>query len=59
MTYGPEPGHAFYQYINPETKEKGPQKEKVFEPVTVSGGQLYYQAGSEDAIDRVEKKKKN
>jgi len=56
VIYGPEQGHAFYQYINPETKEKGPLKEKLFEPVTVSEGELYYQADSKDARNRVEKK---
>jgi len=56
VTYGPEPGHAIYQQIDPTTGQKGPEKEKLFVPVITKDGKLYTQTGGKQALKELKEK---
>lgn len=57
VTYGPQAGHAYFQYIDPVTQTVKLSNEKLFVPVrTADDGSLKFQAGGKAALETLHQK---
>jgi hypothetical protein len=57
VTYGPQAGHAEFQYIDPVTKKVTVSNEKLFVPVRAADdGSLKFQTGGQAALDTLHQK---
>lgn len=57
IAYGPQAGHAYFQYIDPATQTVKASNEKLFIPVRAADdGSLKFQAGGQAALETLRQK---
>ncbi len=57
VTYGPQAGRAYFQYIDPATQTVKVSNEKLFIPVRAADdGSLKFQAGGQEALETLRQK---